>query len=143
MTTSVTKQSDIQHSWHLIDAQGAILGRLASQISILLQGKSKPYFSPNLDCGDYVVVINTDGLKVTGRKGSQHIYYRHSGFPNGLKAITFNEQMLKDSRRALFWTVSKMLPKNKLRQSRLNRLKLFKDANHIYQDKFQSKTDHK
>ena len=135
MKTYITKQADIQRAWHLLDAQGQVLGRLASRISVLLQGKTKPYLSPNLDCGDYVVVINSDKITVTGKKLLQKSYWRHSNYPSGFKSISFGEQLTKDSRQALIWTVSKMLPKNKLRDPRLNRLKVFKDEQHIYQDK--------
>jgi len=137
MTTAVTKQKDIQRSWHLVDARNRVLGRLASSIVAKLIGKTKPYFTPNLDCGDYVVVINSDKLVLTGKKAGQKKYWRHSNYPGGFKSITFGEQLKKDSRQALLWTVSKMLPKNKLRDQRLKRLKIFKDERHIYQDKFE------
>lgn len=139
MKTYVTKQSDIKRQWHLIDADKQILGRLASRITGLLLGKNKPYLSPNLDCGDYVVVINSDKIEVTGKKLLQKSYWRHSNYPGGFKSITFGEQLKKDSRQALSWTVYKMLPKNKLRDPRLNRLKVFKDEKHIYQDKLGAK----
>lgn len=135
MKTYSTKTSDIKRSWHLLDAHNQILGRLATQIAQLLQGKTKPYFTPHLDCGDYVVVINSDTVKLTGRKAQAKTYYRHSGFPGGLKAVTFNQQLKKDSRKLIEWAVNNMLPKNKLRSSRLRRLKVFKTDQHIYQDK--------
>ncbi|MFH0942858.1 MAG: 50S ribosomal protein L13 [Candidatus Beckwithbacteria bacterium] len=136
MTTSITKLKDIKRTWHLVDAKDQVLGRLSTQVAIKLIGKTKPYFTPQLDCGDYVVIINSDQIALTGNKKMQKSYYRHSNYPGGFKSITLGDQLAKDSRQALKWTISKMLPKNKLREPRLNRLKIFKDANHLYQDKF-------
>ncbi len=138
MKTYSTKKSDIKRQWHLLDAQDQVLGRFATQIAVLLQGKNKPYFTPHLDCGDYVVVTNTNQIKVTGRKSQQKTYYRHSNYPGGLKSITFDKQLKKDSRKIIIWAVKNMLPKNKLRQPRLLRLKAFKNDQHIYQDKFKT-----
>ena len=135
MSTPATKQKDISRAWQLIDAKEQILGRLASQIARVLIGKTKQYFSPNLDCGDYAVVINCDQIKLTGKKALQKTYWRHSNYPGGFKSISFGEQLKKDSCQALHWTVYKMLPKNRLRDGRINRLKAFKDDKHIYQDK--------
>ena len=139
MKTSATKQSDITRAWHLIDVKGKVLGRMATQIAILLQGKTKPYFTRHLDCGDYVVVTNSDQVQVTGRKSKQKTYYRHSGYPGGLKSITFDKQLEKDSRKIIELAVKNMLPKNKLRQPRMRRLKIFKTDQHTYQDKFKTK----
>ena len=136
MRTYSTKKSDIKRSWHLIDVQGKVLGRSSTQIAQLLIGKTKPYFTPHLDCGDYVVVVNSDQVQVTGRKSKQKTYYHHSNYPSGLKSITFEKQLQKDSRKIIQSAVKNMLPKNKLRSPRLKRLKVFKDNNHIYQDKF-------
>jgi large subunit ribosomal protein L13 len=111
------------------------LGRVATQIAQKLIGKTKPYFTSHLDCGDYVVVINSNDVKVTGRKEQNKIYYRHTNFPNGLKQITFDRQLEKDSRKIITRAVSSMLPKNKLRSPRLKRLKIFKTETHIYADK--------
>lgn len=138
MKTYSTKKSDIKRQWHLIDAQEKVLGRLSTQIAQLLIGKHKPYFTSHLDCGDYVVVVNSDQVKVTGRKAQQKTYYRHSNYPSGLKSITFDKQLQKDSRKIIEWAVKNMLPKNKLRSPRLRRLKVFKLDHHIYQDKFKA-----
>ena len=136
MTTHATTAKEIKRDWHLVDAKGAILGRLATGIATKLIGKHKVYFAPNLDCGDYVVVVNSDAVAVTGRKLMQKIYHRHSNYPGGHKEITLAEQLKKDSRRVIELAVSRMLPKNKLREPRLNRLKVFPSSEHIYQDKF-------
>jgi len=134
--TKVTKLKDIEHHWHLIDLKGKILGRAASQISQLLMGKNKVYYTPGLDCGDYVVCINAAQIEVSGKKQKQKIYYRHSGYPGGFKALTFGQQMAKDPRKIIKLAVKNMLPKNKLRDRRMVRLKVFPGPEHIYKDKF-------
>ena len=119
-------------NWHLIDLKDQTLGRTATQIAVLLMGKQKTSYSPNLDQGDFVVAINSDQIKVTGKKMSDKSYYRHSGYPGGLKEVTLEEQMTKDSRRVIEKAVKGMLPKNKLQQPRLRRLKVFKNGEHPY-----------
>jgi len=136
METHSTTPKDIKRDWHLIDARDQILGRMCSRIAQILIGKHKPYFTSHLDCGDYVVVINSDQIKVTGRKAAQKTYYHHSNYPGGLKTITFEKQLQKDSRKIIERAIKNMLPKNKLQEPRLRRLKVFKDDKHIYQDKF-------
>lgn len=139
MKTKAIKKSEIKRSWHLVDAKDKILGRLATQIANFLMGKNKPYFVPHLDCGDYVVVINAKQVRVSGKKFSQKKYYRHSGYPGGFREITFGEQVVKDSRKVIYHAVSGMLAKNKLRDKRLARLKIFIDTKHPYEEKFKSK----
>ena len=136
MRTYSTKQKDIKRQWHLVDLKGRILGRVATQIAQLLQGKDKVYYTPHLDCGDWVVAINAAKIKVTGKKIKEKIYYRHSGYPGGLKAVTFEQQMAKDPRKIIEWAVKNMLPKNKLREGRMRRLKVFAGSEHKYEDKF-------
>ncbi|MCD6528662.1 50S ribosomal protein L13 [bacterium] len=109
-----------------IDATNKVLGRLASKIAILLQGKHKPNFVPYLNTGDKVIVTNTDKIKITGKKLKKKVYYRHSGYPGGLKKITLEELMKRDSREVLRKAVWGMLPKNKLRKQRIKNLKLYK-----------------
>lgn len=135
MKTRTAKKSEIKREWHLVDAQDKILGRLANRIASLLMGKDKPLFAPYLDGGDYVVVTNAAQIKVTGRKKDQKVYYHHSGYPSGLKEITFKQQMAKDPRKIISHAVSGMLPKNKHRKRRLARLKIFVDEKHPYGDK--------
>lgn len=134
--TKVTKASEIKRAWHLIDAKGKILGRLSSQIAMILMGKDKPYFSSNLDCGDYVVLINAAEIEVSGRKRKQKLYRRHSGYPGGFKEMTFEKQMERDPRKIIYQAIAGMLPKNKLRDRRLARLKIFVDDQHPYDSKF-------
>ncbi len=135
-TTSSTKPNMIKHNWHLIDLNGQILGRIAVNIAILLQGKNKPYFVSHLDCGDYVVAVNAKAIKLTGRKLVQKSYFRHSGFPGGARVTPISEVLAKNPAKVIETAVTGMLPKNKLRQPRLNRLKVFAGAEHPYQDKF-------
>jgi len=112
---------------HIIDADNRILGRLAVEIADLLRGKNKPSFVPYLDVGDEVVVINTDKIRVTGKKLKQKIYYQHSGYPGGLKEITLEKALKKDSRKVVHAAVYGMLPKNKLRNKIIKKLKLCKE----------------
>jgi len=138
MTTYSTKDKDIKREWHLFDARDKILGRLSTKIAELLIGKNKPYYTGHLDCGDWVVIINAGDVKVTGKKRKQKIYYRHSGYPGGLKALTFEQMMQKDPRKVIFHAVSGMLPKNKLRKERLKRLRVFVGEKHPYEEKIKS-----
>lgn len=140
MKTYSVKNKDIVHAWHLIDLKNQVLGRIATQIALLLQGKNKPYFTPNLDCGDNVVAINADKIKVTGRKAANKVYHRHSNYPGGFKTIKFSDQLTKDSRKIIYHAVKNMLPKNKLQDMRLRRLKVFQSDKHQYQDKFTQKS---
>ena len=134
MKTTVLKSSQIKRKWHKIDLKDQILGRVATQIAFHLMGKDKPLTSPNLDNGDFVIAINADAIKVTGRKLDQKLYQRHSGYPGGFKEIVLKELMLKDSRKVIEHAVKGMLPKNKLRRPRMRRLKVYKDSNHLYKD---------
>lgn len=130
---------DIKRGWHLVDLKDKILGRAATQIAVWLIGKDKPYYMPNLDCGDYVVVTNADKVRVTGKKRKEKIYFSHSGYPGGFKQIRFDTLLKKDPSRVIELAVRGMLPKNKLRDRRLRRLKVFTDAAHPYADKFKEK----
>lgn len=113
---------------HLFDAQGKVLGRLATEIATVLSGKNKVNYAPHIDGGDAIVVINTDGVEVTGNKANSKIYNRFSGYPGGITAISFKDQRKKDSRKLIWQAVYGMLPKNSLRAKMLTRLKLFRDA---------------
>lgn len=136
MTTRSTKTSEIKRSWHLINARDETLGRLATRIAKLLMGKDKPYFVRHLDCGDWVVVVDAAEVKVTGKKASQKLYYRHSGYPGGFREITFEKQMECDPTKVIRHAVSGMLPKNKLRKRMLARLRIYADEKHPYGGKF-------
>lgn len=120
----------IDRKYHLFDAQGKVLGRLATGIARILMGKHKTDYAPHIDGGDFVVVANTDGLTVTGNKSKQKIYHRFSGYPSGITSITLGDQMKKDSRKVLWQAVYNMLPKNSLRDRMLKRLLIHKDSDH-------------
>lgn len=115
-----------QRKWHFLDASGQILGRLASQIAVLLSGKHKKDYTPHMDCGDFVVVTNSDKIRLTGNKTETKFYFRHSGYAKGAKVIPYKKQMEKDSTQVLYLAVKRMLDDNKLRNRRLRRLKIFK-----------------
>lgn len=131
-----TKAKDIKRLWYLIDVDGKTLGRISTQIAGLLMGKGKPYFVRNLDCGDFVVIINSRKVKVTGNKESKKVYFRHSGYPGGLKQETLGELRSRRPNDIIKHAVSGMLPQNRLRDQMLNRLKVFESLEHEYQDKF-------
>lgn len=128
--TYSAKPSDVTRKWYVIDASEAPLGRVATRIATLLTGKEKPMFTQHIDTGDYVVVINAGNIVVTGNKMTSKKYYRHSHFPGGLKEATLEEKMVKDPTHALIHAVRGMLPVNKLRDARLERLKVYAGAEH-------------
>ncbi len=121
-----------ERKWYVIDAKGETLGRLATKISVILMGKNKPSYAPFLDNGDYVVVLNCDKFSVTGKKMSDKMYYRHSGFLWGLKESNLETLLEKKPTKALELAISGMLPKNKLRPGMLSRLKLFTWEEHTF-----------
>ena len=132
------KHKDIKRGWHLIDAQDAVLGRMATQVSKFLMGKHKPSYATHMDMGDYVVVTNAKKVALTGKKKSQKVYYRHSGYPGGFKEISFSNMMAEHPGRVVELAVSRMLPDNRLRKKRLRRLKVFAGEAHPYKNKLKN-----
>jgi large subunit ribosomal protein L13 len=130
MRTFVTKPREVERQWFVIDAEGQTLGRLSSSIATLLRGKHKPIYSPSVDCGDYVVVINADKIHVTGRRLDQKVYYRHSGYMGGLKEITLRRQLETRPERVIQAAVRGMLPKNALGRKIIRKLKVYAGPNH-------------
>lgn len=130
MKTYSAKPTDVTRQWYVIDAADTTLGRVATEAAKLLLGKGKPQFTQHIDCGDFVVIINTDHIKVSGEKMTDKMYYRHSGFPGGLTKTQLKDVVTKDSTRAFYEAVRGMLPVNKLRDGRLARLKLYAGAEH-------------
>lgn len=130
MKTFSAKRSDVTRKWYVVDAGELPLGRLATQVATLLLGKGKPSFTHHVDVGDYVVVINSDKLVVTGQKETGKIYYRHSHYPGGIKQATLHEKKAKDSTLVIVQAVRGMLPANKLRPGRLERLKVYSGNEH-------------
>ena len=133
MKTYSAKPTDVTRKWYVIDASEAPLGRVATKVATLLTGKEKPMFTHHIDCGDYVIVVNAKNLVVTGAKLTDKMYYRHSHFPGGLKEATLAEKMGKDPAHALLHAVRGMLPVNKLRDGRLERLKIYADTEHRHE----------
>lgn len=131
--TLSAKPADVQHDWLIVDADGEILGRLATRIADALRGKGKTNFTPHVDTGDYVVVVNCDRIRVTGQKLDQKIYYRHSGYPGGLRERTLAEQLQRDSTEVVRHAVKGMLPKNSLGAAQLRKLKLYRGAEHPHE----------
>lgn len=136
MKTIVPTKNTVKRNWQLIDAKGQVLGRLSSQIAILLMGKNKPYFVRNTDCGDFVVVINAKEVAATGNKEKQKLYRSHSGFPKGFKELNLAKMRQEKPEMIITHAVSGMLPQNKLRDKMLTRLYVFASENHSYKDKF-------
>lgn len=137
--THATKANQIKREWQLIDVNEQTLGRVATKIALLLMGKSKPYFVRNLDCGDYVVVINAKAVAVTGKKEEKKVYVRHSGYPGGFKSETLKELRQRKPEDIILHAVKGMLPDNRLKGRMLARLFVFSGAEHEYQDKFKAK----
>ena len=130
MRTQSYKRTDIEESWLLIDAKGKTLGRLASEVASILSGKNKPEYTPNADLGDFVVVVNANEIHVTGKKLDQKIYYRHSGYPGGIKSKPLRDIMENSASDAIKSAVKGMLPKSKLGRQMFTKLKVYNDYNH-------------
>jgi large subunit ribosomal protein L13 len=133
MKTFVAKEHEIEKKWYIIDARDKVLGRLASKIAILLRGKHKPIFTPHVDAGDYVVVVNADKVALTGDKLEKKIYYRHSGYVGGLKEIPAKEMLLRRPENLIKLAVKGMLPKNSLGRRQLTKLKIYAGPDHPLQ----------
>lgn len=133
--TQATKISDVRRAWHLIDIDGKTLGRSATKIAGLLMGKGKSQFVRNLDCGDYVVIVNAEKVHTTGKKEEQKNYYRYSGYPSGLRIETLRELRGRKPEEIIKRAVKGMLPQNKLRDQMLKRLKVFVGPVHTFEDK--------
>ena len=129
MTVSVPSEA-IERRWHVVDAGGKVLGRVASQVAAVLRGKHKPIFSPHVDAGDFVIVINAAKVRLTGRKLEGKIYYRHTGYPGSVRETTAAEMLEKHPERVLEKAVRGMLPKNALGRRMLRKLKIYTDGDH-------------
>jgi large subunit ribosomal protein L13 len=133
MRTYSTKAKDIEREWWVIDATDKTLGSVATQIANLLMGKHKPIYAPYIDTGDHVVVVNAAKVKVTGKKAEQKVYYRHSGYPGGLKSSSFKELFSKDPARVIELAVKGMLPHNRLGRAMFKKLKVYPGNEHPHQ----------
>jgi large subunit ribosomal protein L13 len=124
------KPSEVQRDWLLVDADDLVVGRLATQIATLLRGKNKPTFTPSIDGGDFVIVVNAEKIRITGRKADQKTYYRHSGYPGGIKATTYKMMMSKHPDRILRIAVKGMIPKNRMGRRLMGKLRIYAGPNH-------------
>jgi large subunit ribosomal protein L13 len=127
------KAGDIQRQWHVIDASDVVLGRLASHVAMLLRGKHKPIFAPHIDTGDFVVVVNAEKVALTGNKLQDKRAYRHSGYPGGIRSVSYSELLAKHPERAVEKAVKGMLPKNSLGRNMLRKLKVYAGPDHPHQ----------
>ncbi|MFC2059474.1 50S ribosomal protein L13 [Chloroflexota bacterium] len=140
MKTYSTKASDIKRQWHVIDASDKVLGKLATEAAGLLMGKHKPIFCRHLDTGDFVVVINADKVRVTGNKAKQKIYYRHTGYPGGLRSISLEKMLQTKPARVIEYAVKGMLPHNRLGAAMIKKLRVHAGDSHPYPIPAQEKT---
>lgn len=131
--TPVPNQETIEKKWYVVDAENQRLGRLATQIAMILRGKNKPYFTPHMDTGDFVVVVNAEKVVVTGKKSEQKLYRRHSGRPGGMKVETFNQLQDRIPERIIEKAVKGMLPKNSLGRRLFTKLKVYKGPSHPHE----------
>jgi large subunit ribosomal protein L13 len=133
MKTYSAKPGEITREWYLVDAEGKTLGRLATQIADTLRGKRKPQYTPHIDTGDFVIVVNAEKIQVTGNKLDQKRYYRHSGYPGGLRSRTLREQLDRRPTEVLRVAVKGMLPKNRLARQQLTKLKIYAGPEHPHE----------
>ncbi|WP_418277845.1 50S ribosomal protein L13 [Isoptericola jiangsuensis] len=130
MRTYTPKPGDVQSTWHVVDATDVVLGRLATQVATLLRGKHKPTFAPHVDGGDFVIVINADKVALSGNKRETKMAYRHSGYPGGLRSVSYGDLLDKNPEQAVEKAVRGMLPKNTLGRQQLTKLKVYRGAEH-------------
>lgn len=133
MKTYVPKQGELVKKWYVLDAEGQVLGRVAAEAAKLLRGKHKPQYTPYLDCGDHVIIVNAAKARVTGAKSTDKQYYRHSGYPGGLRTMTYNEMVAKHPTRAMMLAVRGMLPHNRLGRQLMKHVRVYADATHPHE----------
>jgi large subunit ribosomal protein L13 len=133
MKSFMAKKGQCEQGWVLVDAKGAVLGRMAARIAPILMGKTKPTYTPHVDTGDFVIVVNADKIRVTGKKGDQKEYDRYTGYPSGRKIVSFADMMAKRPERVITLAVKRMLPKNRLGRKMLKKLKVYRGPDHEHQ----------
>ena len=133
MKTYSAKKEEVRRQWVMVDAEDMVLGRLASQIALVLRGKNKPTFTPHVDTGDFVVVVNAEKIRLTGNKLDDKVYYRHSGYPGGIKSMTAREMLEKKPDQLVRKAVRGMMPKNRLGRQMLKKLKVYRGPEHEHQ----------
>ncbi len=129
-STYFARKNDIERKWYMVDASGIPLGRLATHVAHILRGKHKPEFTPHIDCGDYVVVVNASKVKLTGKKAIDKYYYRHTGYPGHLKQISYGELLSKNPEKVIKLAVKRMLPKNRLGRQMIKKLRVYAGDNY-------------
>ena len=133
MKSYIAKPQEVERKWYILDAEGQTLGRLASEAASILRGKKKPIYTPHVDCGDYVIIINAEKIEVTGKKRKEKIYKRHTGYPGGLKEITFEKLLARKPEEILRHAVKGMLPKGPLGRDMAKKLKVYAGAEHKHE----------
>ena len=130
MTTYTPKASDVERSWHVVDAEGLVLGRLATEVANILRGKDKATYTPNIDMGDHVIIVNADKVVLTSGKAEKKLVHRHSGYPGGLKSETYAEKMARKPEQAVMDTIRGMIPKTRLGRAQISKLKVYAGPTH-------------
>ena len=130
MSTYTPKASEIQRSWHIVDAEGMVLGRLATEVANILRGKHKATYTPNIDMGDHVIIVNADKIVLTSGKADRKLVHRHSGYPGGLKSETYAEKMARKPEQAVMDTIRGMIPKTRLGRAQISKLKVYAGPTH-------------
>ena len=133
MKTEVAKQENITHQWFVVDAQNVVLGRLATQVANVLRGKHKPIYTPSVDTGDFVIILNADKIALTGSKLTGKVYYSHTGFPGGIRSATAGEMLARKPEELIRKAVKGMLPKNKLARHMIKKLKIYTGSDHPHE----------
>lgn len=133
MKSFIAKPHEVERKWYVIDAEGKTLGRMASEAAAILRGKKKPIYTPHVDCGDYVIIINADKVEVTGKKRKEKIYKRHTGYPGGLREMTFEQLMEKHPTEVVRHAIKGMMPKGKLGRAMYKKLKVYAGPEHEHQ----------
>lgn len=133
MKSYMAKPNEIDRKWYLIDAEGKVLGRLASEVASILRGKNKPIYTPHVDTGDFVIIINADKVKLTGKKLDQKEYRYHTGYPGGLKSVSYRRMMSENPEKAIQLAVKGMLPKNSLGRQMFKKLKVYSGPEHNHE----------
>ena len=133
MKSYMAKAETMERKWYVVDAEGMVLGRLASQVAAILRGKNKPIFTPHVDCGDHVIIINADKVVMTGRKLDQKIYYHHTGYPGGLKMTKYRDLLEKKPEFAVYEAIRRMMPKGPLGRQMLTKLRVYAGPDHKHE----------
>jgi large subunit ribosomal protein L13 len=133
MRTVSARKEDIERKWYVVNAEGKVLGRLASQVASILRGKHKPYFTPHVDCGDFVIILNADKVRLTGKKHRDKMYHFHSGYPGALKSIHAGKMLDEKPEKVVELAVKRMLPKTRLGRQMFRKLKVYASADHPHE----------